>query len=222
MFFEKTKDGEIIYDVSSRLAKDRVLYLDCEIDQEVASVISSMMFLLDREAEDKPISLWINSPGGEVQGFFAIYDMMHRIKAPIRTICMGEAMSASAILLAAGTPGMRHVMPHARVMIHQIRIDGMGGTGTEVEIGSKEIKKLKIDLTEILARHTGQSIAKIKKDTIHDKYMGAAEAVKYGLADKILEPKKQIPELKKRKSSGNSILPPNDTTTSEEESSDEE
>ena len=126
IFFEKTKDGEKMYDVSSRLVKDRVLYLDCEIDQEMTSQITSLLFLLDREDDNKKISLWINSPGGDAQGFFAIYDMINRIKAPVQTVCIGEACSASAILLASGTPGMRYAMPSSRVMIHQIQVENMG------------------------------------------------------------------------------------------------
>jgi ATP-dependent Clp protease protease subunit len=198
IFFEKTKDGERMYDVSSRLVKDRTLFLDCEIDQEITSQVTSLLFLLDLEDSEKMISLWINSPGGIVQGFFAIYDMIQRIKAPVQTICMGEACSASAILLAAGSPGFRYCMPNSRVMIHQIQIDGLGGSNAEIELNTKELKEVQEQLTEILAQHTGHTKAKIKKDTKMDKWFSAQGAVDYGLVDYILQPTKQAPELLKR------------------------
>ncbi len=134
IFFEKTKDGEAMYDVSSRLVKDRVIYIDCEIDEEIAAQVTALLFLLDREADDKPIKMWINSPGGDLTGFFAIYDMMHRVRAPIRTVCVGQACSASALLLASGSPGMRYVMPNSRIMIHQIQIGGLEGSNAEIEV----------------------------------------------------------------------------------------
>lgn len=199
-FFEKTKDGERIYDVSSRLVKDRILFLDCEIDQEITSQITSLMCLLDREDESKKISLWLMSPGGMVSGFFAIYDMINRIKAPVSTVCIGEVCSAATLLLAAGTPGMRYAMPSSRVMIHQIHVDGLGGSNAEIEINAKEIKDQQEYLTEILARHTGHTKTKIKRDTKMDKWMSAKEAVEYGIVDKILPPLKEIPELIKRES----------------------
>lgn len=189
------KDNESMYDVSSILLKDRILFLDCEIDQEITSWITSMLFLLDREDSKDKISLWISSPGGIVQGFFAIYDMIQRIQAPVQTICMGEACSAAAILLAAGTPGLRYCMLNSRVMIHQIQIDGLGGSNAEVELNAKELKEVQEQLTDILSRHTGHTKAKIKKDTKMDKWFSAKNAVDYGLVDHILMPTKQIPEL---------------------------
>jgi ATP-dependent Clp protease protease subunit len=198
IFFEKTKDGERIYDVSSRLIKDRVIYLDCEIEEEITSEITSLLFLLDRENEEDPISLWINSVGGSATGFFAMYDMIQRIKAPVKTVCIGEACSAAAIILAAGSPGLRYIMPNARVMIHQIQVDGLTGSNAEVEIQTKDLKEVQDQLTEILARHTGHTMAKIKRDTKMDNYMSAKEAVEYGLVDKILPVVKKQPELLKR------------------------
>jgi len=198
IFFEKTKDGEKMYDVSSRLVKDRVIFLDCEIDQEITSQITSLLFLLDREDPKKKIQLWINSPGGIVQGFFAIYDMIHRIEAPVQTICVGEACSAAAILLASGTEGMRYCMPNSRVMIHQIQVDNMGGSNAEIEINTKELKEVQDRLTDILARHTGHTKYKIKRDTKMDKWMSSEEARAYGLVDKILPPVKKPPALLKR------------------------
>lgn len=195
IFFEKTKDGERIYDVSSRLIKDRTLYLDCEIDQEVASQITSLLFLLDREDSEKKINLWISSPGGSTAGFFSIFDMMYRVRAPVCTVGIGEVCSASAILLSCGSSGMRYVMPNARVMIHQIQVGGMGGSNAEIDIEVKEIRAQQEYLTEILARHTGHTKAKIKRDTKLDRWMSATDSVNYGLVDKILQPTKTLPEL---------------------------
>lgn len=202
VFFEKTKDGERVYDVSSRLIKDRVIFLAEELDEENTSSILSLLFLLDREDEDKPIQLWINSPGGIAHGFFAIYDMMQRIKAPVKTVCMGEACSAAAMLLASGSKDMRFAMPNARVMIHQIQVGGMAGSNTEIEIETKELKAVQDRLTDIFARHTGHTKAKIKRDTKMDKYMSAQEAVDYGIIDKILTYTKPQPELIKREPKG--------------------
>jgi ATP-dependent Clp protease protease subunit len=201
IFWEKTKDGERMSDVSSRLVKDRIIFLDGDINDEITSNVVSLLFLLDRE-DESPISLWINSSGGAVQGFFAIYDMIQKIKAPVKTVCIGEASSAATILLAAGSHGMRYAMPNSRIMIHQIQVDGIGGSNAEVEIDTKEIKALQDRLTEILARHTGHTRAKVKRDTRMDKYMSAVEAVEYGLVDKILQPYKTQPELLTREKKG--------------------
>jgi ATP-dependent Clp protease, protease subunit len=198
IFFEKTKDGERMYDVSARLVMDRVIYLDCEIDSEITAQVTSLLFLLDREDSEKKISFWINSPGGLLQGFFAIYDMMHRIKAPVQTVCVGEACSAAAILLAAGSPGLRYCMPNSRVMIHQIQVGGLEGSNTEIEIETRELKAQQDVLTDILARHSGHTKTKIKNDTKMDKWMNAQAAVDYGIVDKILPAYKEVPELIKR------------------------
>lgn len=198
VFFEKTKDGERVFDISTRLIKDRTIFIDCEIDEEITSQVISLLFLLDREDSEKKINLWINSIGGFASGLFGIYDMMYRIKAPVRTVCMGEACSAAAALLAAGSVGHRYIMPHARVMIHEIQADNFGGSNAEVEIGAKEIRAMNNQVIEMLARHTGHTKAKIKRDIQRDKYMGAQEAVEYGLVDKILPYTKEIPPLIKR------------------------
>jgi ATP-dependent Clp protease protease subunit len=197
IFFEKTKDGEAFLDVYARLVKDRVIFLSEEIDSSTASTIVALLFLLDREdKEEEPISLWINSPGGDVNDFFAIYDMVQLVKAPVKTVCIGSASSAAAILLAAGSPGLRYATPNSHVMIHQIQVDNVGGTGTEVEIEAKEVKKINDRITEILARHTGQTKTKIRKDCQHDKYLDASAAREYGIIDHILGPTKPIPDLK--------------------------
>ena len=203
IFIEKTKDGETMYDLSSRMIKDRVIYLDCEIDDEVTSQITSLLFLLDREArseeksnkKSEPITFWINSPGGDVTGLFAIYDMMQRIHCDIITICVGAASSAAAILLSAGSPGMRYIQPHGRVMIHQIQVGGLSGSNTEIEIEAGELKIINNSLIEILARHCGRTRAKVKRDTKLDKYLSAQEAVDYGIVDHILPAYKKSPEL---------------------------
>jgi ATP-dependent Clp protease, protease subunit len=198
MFYEKTKDGEALYDIYARLVKERVIFLAEEIDPETSSIVAGLLFLLDQEDSEEPISLWIHSPGGDVQAFFAIYDMMQLIRAPVKTICIGEANSAAAILLAAGSAGMRYATANAHVMVHQVSVEGVGGTGTEVEIEAREVKKLKSRLTEILARHTGHSVGKIRRDCEHDRYMDAEAAKEYGIIDHILGPNKPIPELKGR------------------------
>lgn len=216
IFFEKTKDGERMYDVSSMLVKDRTLFLDCEIDQEITSQVTSLLFLLDRENSEEKIRLWINSPGGIVQGFLAIYDMIQLIKAPVQTVCMGECCSAAAILLASGSPGLRYCMPNSRVMIHQIQIDGLGGSNAEIDITTKELKEIQDQLTEILARHTGHTKAKVKKDTKMDKWFSAQEAVDYGLVDYILLPTKQAPELLKREPRKSTDVTDGKETDSEE------
>lgn len=191
VFFDKTNDGEKVYDVSSLLIKDRTLFIDCEIDQEITSNIVSLLYLLDREDSEKLITIWINSPGGIASGFFAIYDMMQKIKAPIQTIGMGEICSASAIILASGSPGLRYCMPNARVMIHQIQVDGLGGSNSEIELNTKELKEVQNKLTEILARHTHHTKAKIKRDTKMDRWFSAQGAIEYGVVDQILIPNKQ-------------------------------
>lgn len=203
MFYEQNDDEEYIYNLSStllkhELLKHRIIYLDREIDQELSSRIISLLFLLDKESEEEPISFWITSIGGDVQGFFAIYDMMQKIQAPIKTICMGEAFSAAAFLLASGSSGERYAMPNSRVMIHQIQIDGISGSNAEIQIGTKEIKEVQYKISEIIARHTGHTISKIKRDIKLDRYMSAQEALNYGIVDKIIPVSKNIPELLKR------------------------
>jgi ATP-dependent Clp protease protease subunit len=201
IFFEKTKDGEMMYDVSSRLVKERTIFIDCPIDSELASSVVSLLFLLDREIEeegkDDSITLWIKSPGGAITSMFAIYDMMQYISTPIETICIGDASSAAAVLLAAGDKGKRCALPNSRIMIHQVQIHGNGGSFPEIELDHKETKILNDKMIEILARHTGQTMKKVRKDTTMDLSLSAEEALKYGLIDKILSPAKQIPELKK-------------------------
>jgi ATP-dependent Clp protease protease subunit len=202
IFIEKTKNGEIIYDVPSRLLKDRVVFLNEEITDQSASTTSSLLYLLNQEDDTKPIDLWIDSPGGDVEGLFEIYDMMNFISAPVRTVCMGIACSAAAVLLACGTKGQRCVMPNSTVMIHQVRnYGGISGTETEIRISAKRMKYLKDKLNIILSEKTGQSIEKINIDTKNDKYLNAQEAIEYGLADMVLKNPKNEPKVIKKSAS---------------------
>lgn len=200
VIFEKTNDGEIYYDIFSRLIKDRIIFLTEEIDAEVASTIAATLFFLDKQDEEEPISLYINCPGGDVeQGLFVIYDMMNMIKAPVKTFCIGEASSAAAVILSAGSIGHRYALPNSRIMIHEIQVSDLGGSGTNVENQSKTIKYINRRVQEILARHTGQTYNKVVKDCKVDKYMSAEEALGYGIIDNILMPSKDIPVLLKKK-----------------------
>jgi len=182
---EKTGRGERAYDIYSRLLKDRIIMLQGEINDHVASIIVAQMLFLEAENPDKDIYLYINSPGGVVTSGFAIYDTMNYIKPDVVTICMGQAASMGAFLLSSGAKDKRFALPHARIMIHQ-PLGGAQGQATDIEIHAKEILRMKKELNKILAKNTGQSIRKIEKDTERDFFMTAEEALKYGLIDKVL------------------------------------
>lgn len=182
---EQTGRGERAYDIYSRLLKDRIILLGTPIDDHVANLIVAQLLFLEAEDPEKDIYLYINSPGGVVTAGLAIYDTMQYIKPDVVTICLGQAASMGAVLLATGAPGKRFALPHARIMIHQ-PLGGFQGQATDIEIHAKEILRLKKILNEILAKHTGQSIRKIEKDTDRDFFMSAEEAQKYGLIDKVL------------------------------------
>jgi ATP-dependent Clp protease protease subunit len=183
---EKTGRGERAYDIYSRLLKDRIIMLQGEIDDHVASIIVAQMLFLEAENPEKDIYLYINSPGGVVTSGFAIYDTMNYIKPDVVTICMGQAASMGAFLLSSGAKGKRFALPHARIMIHQ-PLGGAQGQATDIEIHAKEILRMKKELNKILAENTGQSVRKIEKDTERDFFMSAEEAMKYGLIDKVLK-----------------------------------
>jgi ATP-dependent Clp protease protease subunit len=187
---EQTHRGERSYDIYSRLLKDRIVFLGTPVDDDVANVIIAQLLFLESEDPDKDINLYINSPGGSVTAGMAIYDTMQYVKPPVATICMGQAASMGALLLAAGAKGKRSCLPHARIMIHQV-LGGAQGQASDVEIQAKEILRLKARMNEILARHTGQPIERIEKDTDRDNYMGAGEAKEYGLIDEVVVQKKQ-------------------------------
>ncbi|MEO1927115.1 MAG: ATP-dependent Clp endopeptidase proteolytic subunit ClpP [Nautiliaceae bacterium] len=183
---EKTGRGERAYDIYSRLLKDRIIMLQGEINDHVASIIVAQMLFLEAENPEKDIYLYINSPGGVVTSGFAIYDTMNYIKPDVVTICMGQAASMGAFLLSSGEKGKRFALPHARIMIHQ-PLGGAQGQATDIEIHAKEILRMKKELNKILAENTGQSVKKIEKDTERDFFMSAEEALKYGLIDKVLK-----------------------------------
>ncbi|TNB60453.1 ATP-dependent Clp endopeptidase proteolytic subunit ClpP [Campylobacter helveticus] len=183
---EKTSRGERSYDIYSRLLKDRIVMLSGEINDEVASSIVAQLLFLEAEDPQKDIYLYINSPGGVITSGFSIYDTMNYIKPDICTICIGQAASMGAFLLSCGTEEKRFALPNSRIMIHQ-PLGGARGQATDIEIQAKEILRLKTILNEILAKNTGQKVAKISKDTERDFFMSALEAKEYGLIDKVLE-----------------------------------
>jgi ATP-dependent Clp protease protease subunit len=182
---EQTNRGERAFDIFSRLLKDRIIFLGTPIDDTVANLIMAQFLHLESEDADKDISLYINSPGGEITGLFAIYDTMQFIKPEIATYCMGQAASAAAVLLAAGTKGKRHCLPHARILIHQ-PYSGAGGQASDIEIQAKEITRMRELLERVLAHHTGQTMEKIRKDTDRDFIMNADEAKDYGIVDEVI------------------------------------
>jgi ATP-dependent Clp protease protease subunit len=182
---EQSSRGERAYDIYSRLLKDRIIFMGEQVHDSMANTIIAQMLFLESEDPDKDINLYINSPGGSVTAGLAIYDTMQYIRPAISTICMGQATSMGALLLAAGAKGKRYSLPHARVMIHQ-PLGGAQGQATDIDIQAKEIMKIKELLHKILVKHTGQSIEKIRQDTERDYFMDAGEALKYGIVDRII------------------------------------
>ncbi len=182
---EQSSRGERAYDIYSRLLKDRIIFLGSAINDEVANLIIAQMLFLESEDPDKDIHFYINSPGGLVTAGMAIYDTMQYIKPPVSTLCMGQAASMAALLLAAGTKGKRFSLPHARILIHQ-PLGGFQGQATDVEIQAKEILRLREELNRILAQHTGQPIERINQDTERDFYMSGQQAKDYGLIDEVI------------------------------------
>jgi ATP-dependent Clp protease protease subunit len=186
MVVEQTSRGERAYDIYSRLLKERVIFLVGPIDDFMANVIVAQLLFLESENPDKDINLYINSPGGSVTAGMAIYDTMQYIKPDISTMCVGQAASMGALLLTSGTKGKRYSLPHARVMIHQ-PLGGFSGQASDIDIHAREILLIRERLNEIMARHTGQPIDQISRDTDRDRFMSAAEARTYGLVDEVLE-----------------------------------
>ena len=168
-----------------RLLKDRIIFLGTPIDDTVANLIIAQLLHLETEDPDKDVSMYINSPGGEITGLFAIYDTMQYIKPDVQTICIGQAASAAAVLLASGTPGKRFILPHSRVLIHQPH-GGASGQAVDIEIQAKEIVRMRELLDEILAYHTGQTVERVAKDTDRDFIMSATEAKEYGIVDEVI------------------------------------
>ncbi|HHY34996.1 MAG TPA: ATP-dependent Clp endopeptidase proteolytic subunit ClpP [Firmicutes bacterium] len=187
MVIEQTGRGERAYDIYSRLLKDRIIFLGTPVDDQVGNLVVAQLLFLQAEDPDKEISLYINSPGGSVTAGLAIYDTIQHIRPPVSTICVGLAASIAAVVLAGGTKGRRFCLPNSKTLIHQ-PLGGVQGQATEVQIAAKEILRTKELINRILAKHTGQPIEKIEKDTERDFWMNAEEAKAYGLVDAILQP----------------------------------
>jgi ATP-dependent Clp protease protease subunit len=186
---EQTSRGERAYDIYSRLLGHRVVFLGRAVDAEVANLIVAQLIHLESEDPDKDVSLYINSPGGEMSSMMAIYDTMQHVKPEVMTTCIGLAASAAAVLLAAGAPGKRFALPHARVLIHQPHLTGgLEGQASDIEIHAKEIVRQKEEMIAILAQHTGQTEETIALDTDRDRWLTADQAVEYGLADSVMAP----------------------------------
>jgi len=197
MVVEQSSKGERAYDIYSRLLKDRIIFIGTPIDDDIANIIIAQLLFLAAEDQNKEINMYINSPGGVVTAGLAIYDTMQYLKAPISTICVGQAASMGALLLAAGDKGKRFALPNARIMIHQ-PLGGAQGQATDVLIQTQELTRIKSLLNDIMAKHTGQPLSKIEKDTDRDFFMGAAEAAKYGLVDEVIVSVKGKNSEKKR------------------------
>jgi ATP-dependent Clp protease, protease subunit len=182
---EQTNRGERAFDLYSRLLKDNIIFLGTPIDDTIANLVSAQLLHLESENPDKDINIYINSPGGDITALFAIYDTMQYVKPDIATICYGQAASAAAVLLAAGTPGKRMALPHARVLLHQPWGSG-GGQASDIEIQAREILRMRDLLNEILSRHSGQDIERIQRDTDRDFVLSAPEAQEYGIIDEVI------------------------------------
>jgi ATP-dependent Clp protease protease subunit len=186
MVVEQTSRGERAYDIYSRLLKDRVIFVVGPVEDHMANLVVAQLLFLESENPDKDINLYINSPGGSVSAGLAIYDTMQFIRCQVSTMCVGQAASMGAVLLAAGAKDKRYCLPHSRVMIHQ-PLGGFQGQATDVDIHAREILKVRAQLNEILAAHTGQSVDKIAEDTERDNFMDPRQALDYGLIDKVFE-----------------------------------
>jgi len=187
---ETTHRGERAWDIYSRLLKDRIVFLGTQVQDDVANAIIAQLLFLESEDPDKEVTLYINSPGGVITSGLAIYDTMRYIRCPVATVCLGQAASMGAFLLAAGEKGMRRALPHSRMMIHQ-PLGGYQGQATDIEIHARETIKLKTKLNEILAERTGQSVDTIQSDTERDKFLTADEAKDYGIIDEVIQPRKK-------------------------------
>ena len=186
---EQTNRGERSYDIYSRLLKDRIVFLGGEIDDDTANLVVAQMLFLEMEDPDQDIMLYINSPGGSISAGMAIYDTMHYVKCEVSTVCVGMAASMGAFLLAAGAKGKRKALPNAEIMIHQ-PLGGARGQATDIAIQAEQIMRIKRKMNELLSKHTGQTIKTIEKDVERDHYMTADEALKYGLIDEIIAPRR--------------------------------
>jgi ATP-dependent Clp protease, protease subunit len=185
MVVEQTGRGERAYDIFSRLLKDRIVFLGTQVTDEIANLVIAQMLFLESEDPEKDIHFYINSPGGSVSAGLAIYDTMQYIRPPVSTLCLGQAASMGALLLTAGEKGKRFALPYARIMIHQ-PLGGAQGQATDIDIQAREILRVREQINNILAKHTGQSLKRIEKDTDRDFFMTSKQAVEYGLVDEVI------------------------------------
>jgi ATP-dependent Clp protease, protease subunit len=197
MVVEQTARGERSYDIYSRLLKERVVFIVGPVEDHMANLVVAQLLFLESENPDKDIHLYINSPGGSVTSGLSIYDTMQFIKCDVSTICVGQAASMGALLLAGGKNGKRFALPHSRIMVHQPSA-GYHGQATDISIHAKEVLELKARLNDIMSRHTGQSVEQIELDLERDRFMSAEAAVEYGMIDKVLERRAEIPKAKPR------------------------
>ncbi len=184
---EKSQYGERAYDIYSRLLRERIIFLGGPVNDAVANTVIAQLLFLDHEDQKKDIKLYINSPGGLVTAGMAIYDTMQHVKSSVSTICIGVAASMGAFLLAAGAKGKRFALPNSEILLHQVAVDSIGGQATEIEISARQILKTKQRLNQILAKHTGQTLSKIEKDTERDFWLSAEEAKSYGVVDEVIK-----------------------------------
>lgn len=189
MVVEQTNRGERAYDIYSRLLKDNIIFLGTPIDDNVANVVTAQLLFLEAEDPDKDISVYINSPGGSISAGMAIYDTMQFIRPDVTTICIGQAASMGALLLAAGAPGKRFALPNSRILIHQPSMSGLAGQATDIDIHAREILRLREAMNQILAHHTGQTIERIQKDVERDYIMTAEQSKQYGIVDQVISKK---------------------------------
>lgn len=192
---EQTARGERAYDIYSRLLKDRIIFLGSVISDEVANVITAQLLFLESEDPERDIYFYINSPGGSVTAGLAIYDTMEYIKPPVSTVCVGQAASMAALLLASGAKGKRYSLPHARIMIHQ-PLGGFQGQASDVDIQAREILRMREELNTILTKHTGQTLKKVEKDTDRDCFMTGKQALEYGLVDEVISNRWELDQKK--------------------------
>ncbi|MGH9345315.1 MAG: ATP-dependent Clp endopeptidase proteolytic subunit ClpP [Terriglobia bacterium] len=186
MVVEQTNRGERAYDIYSRLLRDNIIFIGTPIDDNVANLVTAQLLFLEAEDPEKDVQLYINSPGGSVTAGLAIYDTMQFVRPSVATICIGQAASAAALLLAAGTTGKRYALPNSRVLIHQPSMGGLSGQATDIDIHAREILRMRANLNDIMAKHTGQSMEKIEHDVERDFWMNAEQAQEYGMVDEII------------------------------------
>ena len=186
MVVEQSSRGERAYDIYSRLLKDNIIFLGTPVDDNVANLVIAQLLFLEAEAPDKDVHIYINSPGGSITAGMAIYDTMQYIRPDVSTICIGQASSMGALLLAAGTPGKRFALPNSRILIHQPSMSGLGGQATDIDIHAREILRIRESLNVILAKHTGQTLERIEKDVERDYIMTAEQSREYGIVDQVI------------------------------------